>query len=29
MEIRSGLQEGMPLVINALDFSTAVTEEGK
>jgi cobalt-zinc-cadmium efflux system membrane fusion protein len=29
IEIREGLHEGDPVVANALDFSTAVTEEGK
>jgi cobalt-zinc-cadmium efflux system membrane fusion protein len=29
IEVRTGVQEGTPVVVNALDFSTAVTEEGK
>lgn len=29
IEIESGVKEGTPVVSNALDFSTAVTEEGK
>jgi cobalt-zinc-cadmium efflux system membrane fusion protein len=29
IEIRDGLHQGDPVVANALDFSTAVTEEGK